>query len=355
MAEKEGPPKEITLPELSKRTGLPIEEDKRRLLPVPQWKGSEVPRLVRVTSEIAEAWLKNTEDFRRRQIHRSGVLRWVRSIQRGDFEPEKNTDGVLQFSDEGWLQNGQHRLSAIVITGKPYIFRVRVVRHDSASMRMIDLGQSSANVNDVLAEVTNDPMEKKVIRAFLGGIHPIKDVVVLARDACIKAAKHYLKVIELVIAQLNNAPTDGRKADRKLMREPVMAAFVRAWVHYVEHPAKLRRLQRLIRVYMTGKSKGEEDDFDDSVRQFQRDVLVWDDLYKAMQRRAKNSVDSKMVALYKRTEKLINAYVEEEPYERMRLKRESEFFPIPEDGVIVATDHGVEVIREGVRGAKQSA
>lgn len=102
------------------RTDEPKTEDDDELgLWIP-WEGATLELadgvtigLVQVTPELAESWLERNS--RNRKISPESVDRYARNITKNRWP---FTGDPVQFSDEGLVLNGQHRLTAIKQTGK---------------------------------------------------------------------------------------------------------------------------------------------------------------------------------------------------------------------------------------------
>lgn len=75
-----------------------------------------------ITPEIAEALLKTNVDNRHRNVNR--VKYFISLIENGKWD-KKNS--ILQIQDDGKLLDGQHRLTAILRTGKTVESQVIVV------------------------------------------------------------------------------------------------------------------------------------------------------------------------------------------------------------------------------------
>lgn len=99
--------------------------------------GRSEARLVRVTSDLAAEWLKlNTEN---RRIRGRVVDTYARDFDAGRWIP--NPSDPIMISSTGTLLNGQHRLSAIVKTGKAADLYVEFGA-DPRSVSAIDRGLS---------------------------------------------------------------------------------------------------------------------------------------------------------------------------------------------------------------------
>lgn len=77
----------------------------------------ETCRIQVVTPKMAEEWLTGNVD--NRNLREARVLQHSQVLQRGEWEL---TGDCLVFDEDGTLLNGQHRLSAVVVTGIPARF-----------------------------------------------------------------------------------------------------------------------------------------------------------------------------------------------------------------------------------------
>ena len=66
-----------------------------------------------ITPEMAAAWLSN--NFGHREIKQARVEKFANQMNEGDWQFNGK---VIILSDTGMLMNGQHRLSAVVQSGK---------------------------------------------------------------------------------------------------------------------------------------------------------------------------------------------------------------------------------------------
>lgn len=74
--------------------------------------------VVEVTPELATEWLgKNTDNYR--SLKSPKTRRYVRDMKNGKW---RNTGDPIRFGEDGTLVDGQHRLWALVETGKTYTF-----------------------------------------------------------------------------------------------------------------------------------------------------------------------------------------------------------------------------------------
>lgn len=72
----------------------------------------ETVRIEEVTPAKAQRWLEGNVDNRKLRDDR--VMAHARTLQAGDWEL---SDSAIVFDDQGVLINGQHRLTAVVVTG----------------------------------------------------------------------------------------------------------------------------------------------------------------------------------------------------------------------------------------------
>jgi hypothetical protein len=76
-------------------------------------------RTVQVTPELAKKWLKTNED--NRQLSEAWVRKLARDMSNDDFP---NVGESIKFDTNGQLIDGQHRLRAVVLSGKTIEFQV---------------------------------------------------------------------------------------------------------------------------------------------------------------------------------------------------------------------------------------
>ena len=79
-----------------------------------QARSRETVRIEEITPKRAQAWLEGNVD--NRKLRESGVIKLSGILQRGEWEL---TGDAVVFDDQGVLINGQHRLTAVVVTGIP--------------------------------------------------------------------------------------------------------------------------------------------------------------------------------------------------------------------------------------------
>ncbi len=103
---------------------------------VPPLSSDDAPELVDVTPAQATDWLATMGANRR--LNASHVARLAEDIRRGDW---RQTFDPIRFNKKGELVDGQHRLSAIVTSGKTVA--LYVVRNlDARAMAVIDTGRA---------------------------------------------------------------------------------------------------------------------------------------------------------------------------------------------------------------------
>lgn len=110
---------------------------------VDQVRGKETVKIQTVTPKMAQAWLEGNVDNRR--LRESRVLHFSKILQLGEWDL---TGDAIVFDDQGVLINGQHRLTAIVVTGIPA--RLLILRGvPSSAQEVMDQGLSR-NLGDQL-------------------------------------------------------------------------------------------------------------------------------------------------------------------------------------------------------------
>lgn len=113
---------------------------------------------VNVTPELAQLWLAKTA--KNRSLSDTHVERLSRSLVQGDWVP---TNDAITFNDAGELTNGQHRLTAISVTGKaaPCL----VVR--GIGMEALDTGRKRSVADGLGISGFDSPMILSPALAFL--------------------------------------------------------------------------------------------------------------------------------------------------------------------------------------------
>jgi len=82
-------------------------------------KSKETARIQEVSPTLAKRWLEGNVD--NRNLREPRVLQHAQVLQRGEWEL---TGDAIVFDEDGTLLNGQHRLTAVVVTGIPARFIV---------------------------------------------------------------------------------------------------------------------------------------------------------------------------------------------------------------------------------------
>jgi hypothetical protein len=95
-----------------------------------------------VTPEMANAWLARVRPDQSRPLSRS----WAQQLAERMDEGWIDTREPLQWSKSGWLQNGQHRLTGVVIRGKPTYLWFAFGLEDEA-VGAIDTGRSRSRAD----------------------------------------------------------------------------------------------------------------------------------------------------------------------------------------------------------------
>lgn len=100
-----------------------------------------VTKVMNVTPQMAEAWLE--KNLNNRKIYNTTVQRFIRIIEQGKWE--LSHQGIA-FDTNGKLIDGQHRLWAIVLTGKTVL--IQVTFNTAATTRyVIDTGRGRSRAD----------------------------------------------------------------------------------------------------------------------------------------------------------------------------------------------------------------
>ena len=100
---------------------------------------------------IAEECLRNNPN--NRKLNRARVRQIAEEMKRGEW---RNNGESIVINDRGELVDGQHRLNAIIESGKEYIFNFSTVASEEANF--YDLGLSRS-VRDIITMSGNEPLE----------------------------------------------------------------------------------------------------------------------------------------------------------------------------------------------------
>jgi hypothetical protein len=133
---------------------------------VEQIKGKETVRIMEVKPSQAQKWLEGNTD--NRKFREDRALAYARIIEAGDWEL---TGDAIVFDDQGVLINGQHRLTAIVVSGIPA--RLIVLRGvPTKTQEVMDTGLGR-NLADQLHRRGLSPGQSTVLSGALYWTHQI--------------------------------------------------------------------------------------------------------------------------------------------------------------------------------------
>lgn len=118
-------------------------------------KGLEVVKsaIVIITPEIASEWL--TRNKSNRQVKMGVVNNYVKQMQAGQWK--ENTGESIKFDDKGNLIDGQHRLHAIIRSGKSISMEVKTDM-DWNTRKVIDTGTKRVAADLLAMEGYSNPM-----------------------------------------------------------------------------------------------------------------------------------------------------------------------------------------------------
>lgn len=118
-------------------------EQETKVPEVPAKLDGVTSEIVQVTPELAERWLK--DNITNRRYNNTVALKYASDMTEGRWT---YTGDPIQFDKDGFLQNGQHRLNAVVKSGKTIPFLIVRGLEPKAQAHM-DLGRKRT-LGDIL-------------------------------------------------------------------------------------------------------------------------------------------------------------------------------------------------------------
>ena len=121
-------------------------------------------RTVAVSPEMAERWLQHNEG--NRSIDRATVKRYANDMIRGQWA---ETGETIKFSSDGRLLDGQHRLSAVVMS-RTTVNMLIARGVDPSAIHAIDTGRtrSAGDALTIMASTTNANAVAALARKIIG-------------------------------------------------------------------------------------------------------------------------------------------------------------------------------------------
>lgn len=154
-----------------------------------------VPEVVTVTPKIAAGWLGQMVANRPLSQHKA--IEYAESMDRGDWVLNGET---VKFDDKGCLIDGQHRLQACVLAGKP--FRTYVVRgiSDPKAFSTIDTGKLRSNA-DIFA--LSGVVDQNRASATANLLYLVKKEVLTMSGPTVKRMKKVVNGKEVAVQRPN--------------------------------------------------------------------------------------------------------------------------------------------------------
>lgn len=203
-----------------------------------------------ITPAIAKKWME--QNIGNRRLRETTVEQYARDMTAGNWESEPVP---ICFDDSGKLGNGQHRLSAIIKSGKPQ--KMLVARNVSRrAIAMMDRG-IGRTLNDVSKFVgaNFDSRQASIARILKWGP---RDQGAKSFDELFEAYQQHAAVIDLVCASATK--TAG-------MNAAMLAVCAKAAYNH-DHG----KIQRFLQILRTGMIEGEHESAAIRLRDFARSL-----------------------------------------------------------------------------------
>ena len=161
-------------------------------------KGRKIMAKILVTPEMADKWVKtNVEN--NRNINYTKVTTYARMMLEGKWYMSPD---YIAFDDKGQLFNGQHRLSAVIISGASVYMNVDFGGYDENSMAVTDQG-AGRSTTDIAKVLGYDAVYRShVAQAFARNIQYVKlgvsRKVQFSRNEVIDLISRYYYVCEYI-------------------------------------------------------------------------------------------------------------------------------------------------------------
>jgi hypothetical protein len=263
--------------------------------------------VVLVTPAMAKEWLKKNQANRRL---RSRLVNQYAELMRTDRWPQRLPQPIV-FDTQKKLRDGQHRLHAIIASGKSYWMSICYDAPPESAF-YIDIGarRTFADVVTIAFERPVGLAASQTFLRFFGGAHVTQmSEVPLTREEWGERFTKYEPLIEEV-----GALFETKK--KGISRTPVRAAVARAWQ---ARPQERERIKDFVNTLYTGQYGNYEED---SAAIMLRDFLVG-----STTRYTGSSADRE---IFLKTEGALEAFLAREPRRKtMAVTRER--FAIPDD------------------------
>jgi len=177
--------------------------------------------LVLVTPEMAKTWLEEKNKHNYRKLNADHVHKWFKKMQDGAFIEAFHEGIAFDWWDD--LGNGQHRLSALVLYGKP--------------LKMwVSRGVNPAEFLEVDRPLVRRSKDDLVVLGLREGLDPGRTISIVNRLVNgLKPGKSPDNAIELAIdLQDRIAPVYAIVKELKRWKTEIAAAFVKATFDFEE-------------------------------------------------------------------------------------------------------------------------
>jgi len=243
--------------------------------------------LEQVTPEKAFAWLNHANDGNR-SIRDTKVNTYTDDMMNGKWT---NCETPISFYKDGFLANGQHRLTAIVASKTTQLFPIYrgLNREDGLN---IDTGLTRTVVDNGRISGLDTHLSNALVataRAFHTGRQADRSKPVSNAET--------LEIVDMYRAGCEWAVSNGPKGKR-LSSAVIKAAIARAWYHTDDH----EKLKRFCEVMNTGFSDGEKESAAIAIRNYFTEGAGgadWPQDFKKVQNAIKAFLDGRKLTIIK--------------------------------------------------------
>ena len=253
-----------------------------------------------VTPEWALEVLEN-RNLTNRRLEKRRISKYAQDMINNNWQ--MSNDDIC-FDKEGFLQNGQHRLQAVVDAQKPIMMSFKFGM-DHQALTSMDEGRSRSNLDIMRITGKNTTRQALSCTNYALEVHRKKEI--MSRKQILDFHERHKDAAMFATGTLDKKP---------FCKAPVHAALMRAWYHY---NTDRDRLQQFAQIVADGKYNNSRTD---SAALKLRDYLIANPLSNGTER----------FNLYYKTENAINLFMN---YEEITLLRKitEEIFPLPEEKI----------------------
>jgi len=238
---------------------------------------------------------KNANNFRK--LSQNKVRTYAHDMINGNWHLNGH---VISISKEGVLLNGQHRLAAVVLSGKKIKLNIL---YNVPSDKGMDCGRPRSVANELGVQTA---FVSTIRRMMLGGKYAY---LPLTFDDIYSFSQHHKKAVCFV---LENFPKPNKLQGLRI--SPVLGAIARAY-----HSVNKEELLRFIRVLSLGVASGDEES---------SAITLRDWLIETGQRKMRGR-EFTLIA-YRKTERALQAFLGKQSLKNLREAKE-ELYKIPHE------------------------